>query len=132
MNCFLAFLEIWVFLSLSKLIYALLIIIWWHFIWFLLFQVFTVHDCMYCVGFPPLTVLMFGWKNIRIFRVVQYHIFIILSSLFWDAFFKGILDFISYKWNKISQFYIFVFCSILLDYFIKNKSLRQKNIFDNI
>lgn len=100
---------------------------------YLIFFVYYIH-CIWLYilrGIFPLTVLMFGCKRIRIFRVVQYYFLFWLFNPFFGCIFKGILiNFISYNWNKISQFHIFVFCSILLDYCVK-KSLCQKHIFNN-
>lgn len=83
------------------------------------------------VGVFPLTVLMFGciFVYLGLCNIIFYFDYLIFSFL--GCIFKGILKFISYNWNKISQFHIFVFCSILLDYCVK-KSLCQKNIFNNI
>lgn len=83
------------------------------------------------VGVFPLTVLMFGciFVYLGLCNIIFYFDYLIFS--FFGMHFKGILKFISYNWNKISQFHIFVFCSILLDYCVK-KSLCQKNIFNNI
>lgn len=83
------------------------------------------------VGVFPLTVLMFGciFVYLGLCNIIFYFDYLIFSFL--GCIFKGILKFISYNWNKISQFHIFVFCSILLDYCVK-KSLCQKNIFNII
>lgn len=119
-------LEIWVLSVL--IIYALLVMNWWHFIWFFFCLLYSLYMI---VGVFPLTVLMFGciFVYLGLCNIIFYFDYLIFSFL--GCIFKGILKFISYNWNKISQFHIFVFCSILLDYCVK-KSLCQKNIFNNI
>lgn len=96
---------------------------------YLIFAVYYIHcTWLYLLdrGFPLWQCFCVAAKifvYLGLCNIIFYFDYLIFSFL--GCIFKGILKFISYNWNKISQFHIFVFCSILLDYCVK-KSLSEK------
>lgn len=119
-------LEIWVLSVL--IIYALLVMNWWHFIWFFFCLLYSLYMI---VGVFPLTVLMFGciFVYLGLCNIIFYFDYLIFSFL--GCIFKGILNlFLTIGIKSVSFIYL---------YFVRysstialKKSLCQKNIFNNI